>query len=415
MSRAAALLPAVWLAVQIIQGVCLLSPPPARGEAQKPIEMHMLEQALDKGSGQPAPILDQARQLVDQQPQSARARFVLAQALQNAGMYELATDAYRSAKAMDAATAQARLEKFHATVASDDLELAMKQYLEITTNYPQDPSLKYLQEILKARWGTVENAWSWYLQAVAHHQRLKGINGVRGWQLLVEGKYAQALKYAEADAAIDPRDPEFQALTGRCLYHLNRYAEALRPLQKAFANRPYERGAAGDLTRTYLALGMKEDAFKTSLFYLTVKPDDLQRQDLVLRLYKMIPEQARQKAIEEGSRAAHYGDRGADLHMGLARIYQRLGNQKKVLEELTAAVKDQPRNVRAQIEYAREAERRGHFQQALQACEYALLFDQQNQALRAMRDRLHVRMLNQNNDVAAQIKNALRTGHRVSQ
>jgi tetratricopeptide (TPR) repeat protein len=416
MSRKVATVLPVCLAFQLIQVLGFVPSLGAQAEAQKNVEMQALEQTLDKGGGQPAPVLlDQARQLVDQQPQSARARFVLAQALQNAGMFELATDTYRSAKALDVATAQARLEKFHATMNSGDLELAMKQYLEISTNFPEDPSLKNLEEILKARWGTVENGWSWYLQAVAHHQRLKGINGVRGWQLLVEGKYAEALRYAEADAAIDPRDPEFQALTGRCLYHLRRYAEALRPLQKAFFNRPYERGAAGDLTRTYMALGMKEDAFKTSLYYLTIKPEDVQRQELVARLYRMVPDAVRRREIEEGSRAAHFGDRGGDLHIGLARVFQRLGDRKRVLEELTAAVKDQPRNVKAQMEYAREEARLGHYQQALQACEYALLFEPDNRALCLMRDRLHIRMQNQDNDVAGQIKNVLRTGHRVFQ
>lgn len=408
MSRSALLL-AFCLAFQQIQGVGFFSP----AWAQSQIEIQDLEKALDTGGGEPAHLIELARQLVDQKPQSAKARVLLAQALQSAGMFELATDAYRTVKKLDATAAQARLEKFRTTMQTGDLELAMKQYLEVSTNYPDDSELKRLQALLISRWGSVENAWSWYLQAVAHHQRLKGINGVRGWQLLQAGKYAEALKYAQADAVIDPQDPEFQALTGRCLFHLGRYAKALRPLQKAFANRPYEWGAAGALTRTYLALGLKQDAFKTSLSYLAVKPDDIQRQELVVALYKMMPDAVRQQAIEEGCRAAHYGDRGGDLHVGLSRVYQRLGDRPKVLEALTAAVHDQPRNVNAQIAYAREQEHRGHFQQAMQACNYALLFEPENKTLQLMRDRLQVRILNEKNDVAGQIKNAWRTGHRI--
>jgi tetratricopeptide (TPR) repeat protein len=374
-------------------------------------DVNSLEAAVKKG-GQPEQLLNQARELVEKEPGNARVHFVLAKALQNAGMYELAVDAYRRAMNMDPAMARARLEEFRAIMSGADLEPAMKHYLEVTTTFPDNPSVVQLRNLLKARWGTVENGWELYLQALAHGKRLKGINAARGWELYVARDYKNALKYADADMAIDSMDPEFQALQGRALLSLREYAKARVPLQKAFRRSPYEYNSARDLTRTYLACGTKELAVKTALFYLTLQPEDRNVQEMVARLLKENSVAVCQSAYQEAATYARYSNRAGDFHVGYANVLRLIGDSDGAARQLNEAVTRDRRNVKAQIAYAQEEERHGHFQQALETFEYALLIERDNKKIALLRDRMKQRLMNQPNDVASQLRNALRTGKR---
>lgn len=380
---------------------------PASGSA----EIVAIEDAIKRGSP-PAPLIEQARKVVERDPTNVRAHFLLAQTLQNAGMYELAVDAFKSARTIDESVAQQRLQKFKSIMDGPDLEPAMKYYLEMSTNFPTDPSVLQLQSLLKKRWGKVENAWEWYLQALAHGKRLKGINATRGWDLYTTRDFAGALKYAEADIAIDPMDPEFLALQGRALLNMHQYSSARAPLQKAFRRGPYEFNVARDLTKVYIECGMKGPALKTSLFYLTVKPKDREVQEQVAGLIKENSLATCDAAVLEAQKYAQQSNRGGDFHVGYANVLKLSGDGRGALQQLKEAVQDDPRNVMAQLAYAFEAQRYGQYQEALTAYDQAVLYDRENKNIQVMRERVRVRMINQSNDVASQLRSALRMGRR---
>lgn len=376
------------------------------------VDLTSLEAAVKNGAGKPEQLLSQARQLAESEPTNGRAQFLLAQTLQQAGMYELSKDAYREAMRVDPALARKRLQEFRDIMNGADMEPAMKLYLEMSTNFPDDASVVQLRNLLESRWGTVENGWELYLQALAHGKRLKGINATRGWQLYVARDYKNALKYANADMAIDPADPEFQALQGRVLLNLREYSQARAPLQKAFRRSPYEFNSARDLTRAYIGCGMKEPAMKTALFYLTLQPEDKSVIEMVAQLAKDNPPAVVQTAYQEASTYARYSNRAGDFHIGYANVLKLTGDKAGVLRELKEGAARDRRNARAQVAYAEEEERLGHFQQAFDAYDYALFLDRDNKKIALSRDRMRQRLDNQRNDVASQIKNALRTGRR---
>lgn len=159
-----------------------------------------------------------------------------------------------------------------------------------------------------------------------------------------EGKWKDAYAPLKTAEAMEPLSDVTQNLLGHYFYHQKEKEKALVHFQKAYR---YSDGDSRHLRSAgaiLIELGRYGEAEKNFLDAETISPGLISSYTNLMMVYELLdrPDQAKQWAQKGFTTFSGKPKEKAALHMALARLEYRLGQNEKAREELAVIVKDYP-------------------------------------------------------------------------
>lgn len=183
------------------------------------------------------------QQIIDEFPYSELAWFNLGAAYQGLKLYEKAIDAYQYAIVIE--------EKFdYAYRNMADAYIRLRKYKDAIEALEKVTELAKPEEVIYEAIGHCYDKMKKYATARFYYRKASHLNleDSRLYYKVAltyfnEGQFIQAVKAVEAALKINPRQTEYNLLTGECYMQLGDYKEALRYFGNIVANKP--RAAVG--------------------------------------------------------------------------------------------------------------------------------------------------------------------------
>ncbi len=178
------------------------------------------------------------QQIIDEFPYSELAWFNLGAAYQGLKLYEKAIDAYQYAIVIE--------EKFdYAYRNMADAYIRLRKYKEAIEALEKVTELAKPEEVIYEAIGHCYDKMKKYATARFYYRKASHLNleDSRLYYKVAltyfnEGQFVQAIKTVEAALKINPRQTEYNLLTGECYMQLSDYKEALRYFGNIVANKP---------------------------------------------------------------------------------------------------------------------------------------------------------------------------------
>ena len=289
---------------------------------------------------------------LDIDPDSAMARFNLAEVMRRQGRHAAAAEQYRRTLAVDPNYAKAHLglgliNREQGRPAMDSFRRALQ-----SDPFLAEAHLGLGRESLERR--PAAEAARHFLQALRVDPDSAEAHLNLGLAQARQGLQEEALAAFRQAASLDPASPEAHYNLGVALARKGRIREALKAFREAIRLRPEDAEAHSNLGMAYSQLDRLEDAVEAFRQAVRLQPDSARA------YFNLGLTQARlgrsREAIEALSRSASLSPRNAEIRFHLGLLYLSAGERASALEQYEVLKELDPKRARTLEERIRGKE-----------------------------------------------------------
>lgn len=370
-----------------------------------------IQREIFSGKNRPA-LFKALEERIKKNDKDVQAHYLIGQMLEGDGYSELAKEQFLLVKKLDPAFSAQILDSFVVLLNNENLATAMRCITFVRTNYPDDPSLKFLEGCLARQNGKVREAEVLFNQAVHGGSPVVGTASALAVIYCMNGFYDRALTLAEYDLRLNPKLRAGNIAKGRALLGLNRDIEAIPYLQTTFKVAPTTSGLGRELAGALVKSGRSDLALTPAIVDLS---GELHKSELetsksfVMTLMKSTTQAQNDKAAAEAAKLLPDPSDSSRMYLALADVYDRLNDPQSAVEARVSGLKLGPTYVRGYYRMGQSLERLNRYGAALDFYKKAYLLDSGNQFYATAYARMQQRFANKDNDIAWRLKDCLRS------
>ncbi|HEY9713689.1 MAG TPA: tetratricopeptide repeat protein [Chroococcales cyanobacterium] len=388
---------------------------PARAEnsaTQKTIEelFSKLEQSQPTEE-----MFNQLSAIIEKEPKNYRARLVLGDCYDKAGLPDQAIEQFKLAVQYGPHDPEGMVNLIYEQYTKGLKEEAGKILKEATKRFPFDPRVQYWngKYLLDAQKGYLAEAY--FRTALEKDPKLTpaavDLAEVRSSQ----GRYYEALELVQKDLAVkrevQPPRPVF--IRGAALLNLHRVNDAIPDLRYAFHHSRLEPKRAGYYAFACLMSHRYEEAIDPAIFNMAASATevgiDSGAEQLFYDIAKHIPQQRLNALVASSTTNLERLKPFPAVRFSLGMMLQKLGDIDMSTMQFFICFGQDPNNAQAAFELARNLEMRYHlYDKALGYYERAHALDPSNMRTADYLERLKMRLPERQQDIAWQLKDWLR-------
>lgn len=358
--------------------------------------------------------LDSLQSLLKREPRNVEAHMMCGKVLQHLGYEGLADEQYRLADQLDPSKPDSILMLFHNKLKSQGPGAAYEYLQYVQRRFPRDPSVLVMQGLMEK---DKTKAEFYYRDAMESNPNTPGLATWLGVLRLEQGKYREAMEFADRDLKLKADSLEANLVKAKALVLLYRYKEAIPYLQTALKGAYDRRSVADLLSRSLISTGQFGEALEptlTCLAYIPMKErsavDQIKTRLFVILQHVNANELINTLAVVR--RSVQISEQMAMLYFASGDVLDRLGKTKLAEEAFTEGIKLSPYHGRPFLRLGIIFERRGDYERAFQYYLRAFQLDQTDRQISSCLFRISTRAKVQKQDLSWMIKDWSRGGRK---
>ncbi len=350
--------------------------------------------------------------ILQKNPDNARARYVLSLFLTNRGYEQLAIEELKKAVSLNPNYADAHYRLCALYFKLGDREPAAKE-LEICSQLSSgDGAQLYRLALIVERFGDKRQAGPLYEKALATKSFGVGISLAK--LRISQGRFVEAIRAVDHDLGMDPQSAAANFIKAEALARLGKTDEAMSSYMVAYRGAPCEQRCAAVVARRLHYLGKELEALEPAMIDLGCSSQSQElleeSKKLVIEILSRLPLRQSDPVVEEMGREVASSPGNMFFHLCMGDVYDRMGEPERAIREYEKG--NQYASADNRYLWARGLYRLAideecwlrDYKKALNHYAQARLLDMSDTAIGLSHERLLRRMQTRNNDVAWLIK-----------
>jgi Flp pilus assembly protein TadD len=374
-------------------------------------QLNEIERQLNASAAPEPELLQQISKIIETHPGNGKAHFLAGRILERNGFSTLASQEFEKADKLSPQTADAMLETFLLKLEQDDAASAFDYIRYIAKRFPDDPSLALTRALLMESKGKTDLAEVFMKQALAGKDKRIGVATAIGQVRFRQGRPAEALSLAQYDLSKNPNYFRANYLAGQACTKLKRFKDGATYYGKAYqANASDDRFLteyAGDLFRS----GQYAAALQPALMNLALATVDKKlrqaKAQVAIAMKHTTEDQwvTAVKAVDKRIEGTIYQGR---FHLALGDVFDAAGRRNLAEACYEKGIEQFPNMGRPYYRLARDVERDQDYEKAKGLYKKAFDLEPSDSQVAAGYLRFGMRYFNRKNDLAWQLKDALK-------